>query len=706
MRIKVFCLVLSLLFTGQLYALELGDFSEVFTRAPNTVNAYNALCGGKSQLGAGPLSDDQWRNICEVVKESDLCKDVPDEERIQCIDQDEDQIDITSFGFFWNCIRGLGAVFMDMIEFIKEAIFMTVGYAFDSDTRDEVNQQVGDLYDGLSLYISNEYAHLKEENPDSSKATLWAMLAGDILGDALSFLGDLIKESLVSLGCYHQDAREKKACEYVFSVTVPPASFFALYKLGPKGLKQGKKLLGKREKSRGNSDSEETNLSLEAEATRKVDKGLTQDIDEILKEQAHLKPTKPRKKVAIKGLNEDYWKEEAPVLVRKGDQSLPVTYSFDSEIPHSAVFNLLYSKPESTAKLTSLLRGLKVKEKTGAFGRTKLVPYRVGRDDLKKVLEKSDKQLNTFVLRRGVDPDKEYFDLTDINASYVDDFMVPMLKKYNKDKDIVDLVGKDFDSKSVDEFFDGYRKLADDIFSKEDIPADATRDQMWIEMVHKSSESSPGEFRELMLERYRPLTNSASSHLHVGVPAIVSEKKMLSISRAVEARIILESARTNSRPVKLYATSYSTLKRGASSANRNAGVVRMNTLRFSKPHKAHDLEIRQYNSMEEGMNNIALVGNLARQHERIKVIDMPDLPKIDDPSTSNLTGALTYAAKVLESSGDTELTRKAARLKYLVDDIHDQGVITEAQRVKVQDVLKEENILKFLNEDYLLESTP
>ncbi len=678
-----------MLYSHVLLSRELGSFSDVFSKAPNTVNAYQSLCLPDAQDFTQPLDDTHWQNMCEVVKESELCENIPPEEQLTCQDREEDQIDVASLGFFWNCLRALGSVFMDMLKFIKEAIFTAVGYAFDSQTRSEVNQKVADIHDALSLYIANEYAHLQDENPDSSKTALWTKLVGSLMGDALSFLGNMMKESFVELGCYNQDAREKKACEYVLAVAVPPASFFALFKLGPKAYQFGRRALVSK---RSSSIVEEAKDSVES-------------VEDILELQRGVKPTQPRKKVAIKNLNEEFWQQDSPVMVSKGDQSFPVTYSFDSEIPHSAVFNLIYSDPEATAKLTALLRNLKVREtSTGRFGRTQLVPYQITRDELKRILEKSDKQLDTFIFRRGVDLEKDVFDLTDLNARYVDDFMVPILKQYNKDKTITDLVDKDFDPKSIDEFFSGYQKLADELFSGENIPANATRDQMWIEMVHKGSESSPSEYRNLMLERYRPLTNSASSHLHVGVPAIVPEDRMMAIGRAVETRIILENARATAKPGELYATSYSTLHAGAGDAKRSAGLVRMNYERFKEPHVAHDLEIRQYRNMEEGMNNIAMASNMAGQYERIRIIDMPKLSKIDDPSTSNLTGALTYTARMFAQSADQELKRKANLLDALVDEIQSHGSITNEHRIKVQELLKEENILDSFNEDILLEA--
>ena len=421
-----------------------------------------------------------------------------------------------------------------------------------------------------------------------------------------------------------------------------------------------------------------------------------------MESQSGVKPTNPRKKTKTKGLDEDYWNKEDPLMVTgKDGKSYPVTYSFDSEVPHSVVFNLIYSDPEATAKLTLLLRKLRQMEKTGV--RTEAKPYLIDRDELKRILEKSDKQLNTFVLRRGVDPDKEYFDLTDLNASYVDDFMIPILKQYNQDKKITDTIGKSFNEKSVDEFFEGYKQLADEVFSKENIPANPTRDQMWIEMVHKSSESSPAEYRSLMLDRYQPMANNASSHLHVGVPAVVSQEKMLAIGRAVEARIILENARSTSKPGELYATSYSTLVNGASDAKRSAGVVRMNYNRFKEPHVAHDLEIRQYNRMEEGMNNIALAGKMATNHDKIKVIDMPKLKKIDDPSTSNLIGALSYTGRALASSNDPDFIMKSKKLEEMVRDIEKAGEITPEKRVEIQQFLKEEKILESFDDRLLLE---
>jgi len=685
--LKIFTLIFTVLYSHVLLSVELGSFSEVFSKAPNTINAYQTLCMPDAQGFTQPLDDTHWKNMCEVVKGSELCENIPPEEQITCQDRDEDQIDVASLGFFWNCVRALGSVFMDMLKFIKEAIFTAVGYAFDSETRSSVNQKVADIHDALSLYIANEYAHLQEENPDSSRPALWAKLSGSIMGDALSFLSSMMKESFVELGCYNQDAREKKACEYVLSVAVPPASFFALFKLGPKAYQFGRRAFVNK---RTSSVVEELNDSVDS-------------VEDILELQRGVKPTQPRKKVAVKNLDEEFWQQDTPVMVSKGDQSFPVTYSFDSEIPHSAVFNLIYSDAESTAKLTALLRNLKVRESSGRFGRTQLVPYQITRDELKRILEKSDKQLDTFIFRRGVDLDKEVFDLTDLNSRYVDDFMVPILKQYNKDKTITDLVDKDFDPKSIDEFFLGYQKLADDLFSGENIPANATRDQMWIEMVHKGSESNPLEYRNLMLERYRPLTNSASSHLHVGVPAIVPQDRMMAIGRAVETRIILENAHKTAKPGELYATSYSTLHAGASDAKRSAGLVRMNYERFKEPHVAHDLEIRQYSNMEEGMNNIAMASNMAAQYERIKVIDMPKLSKISDPSTSNLTGALTYTARMFAHSADQELKRKAAKLEALVDEIQSHGSITPEHRIKVQELLKEEKILDSFNEDILLE---
>ena len=176
---------------------------------------------------------------------------------------------------------------------------------------------------------------------------------------------------------------------------------------------------------------------------------------------------------------------------------------------------------------------------------------------------------------------------------------------------------------------------------------------------------------------------------------------MGSIARAVESRIILEMAHSSPRASgELYATSYSTLRGTPKSANKSAGVVRLNYKRHKEPFPMHDLEVRNYLKLNEGLNHIALASRMGEDHSRVIVLDSFSAKNIVDPYTSNLNGALKYVGEIAKKKGNEEV---GSRLVELANKIEAEGKITEAMRKEVHEYLREIEVMKMLEPNFFLD---
>ncbi len=421
-----------------------------------------------------------------------------------------------------------------------------------------------------------------------------------------------------------------------------------------------------------------------------------------------------------------YWENDQEVIITINGKNYPLTYSFDSEFSYADTLLLLEKDPKNIEKLNELFAhvnrsqtantGLFTKARS-LFGKPKVDPNHIDYLNIpvEKILEadrlmsgaskpRSPKQFFSFGgLRKGIPTDKETYAITELNPRlydfFVSDMIEPLLESKHKGNNLKFL---NFSHAQASDFTEKYRQLMKEVMVDDmKIPVKATIDSGYLEFPHSSYETIPSQWNKVIKEDINDPHKWTSSHMHIGIPAEIGKPKMDAITRAVEARIILEHAMSPSFGKKLYATSYSSLRGDPKSAKKFAGVIRMNYKRHTEPFPMHDLEVRNYLSFKEGQNHLALAARLAQDHEKLRLIDNFSALDIKDPETSNLNGALKYVGKLALDNGNAEIGAEFIRL---ADEIEAAGEITLTKRKEVQKLLKSKEAMKLLNPEFFLEA--
>lgn len=425
-----------------------------------------------------------------------------------------------------------------------------------------------------------------------------------------------------------------------------------------------------------------------------------------------------------------FWQRDDEVNITIRGKSYPLTYSFDTEISYGDSLYFINQKPEYREKLNDLFRNLQEAENKnaskkglgqrikGLFSRKKDTPseqidfFNIPMDkileaDMATVGTKTPRSRKQFLafggLRKDVPTERDSYAITDLNPRLYDYFMSDIIepliesKKRGKNLKFVNI-----SHDGAKEFAEGYRRLMSEIMVDDmKLPVKATLDSGFLEFPHSSYESVPSQWNRVLKTEINDVLKWNSSHMHIGVPAEIGKDNMDAISRAVEARIILEHASSPTTLHKpLYATSYSTLRGPVDSSKKSAGVIRMNYGRHKEPIEMNDLEVRNYLKFSEGQNHLALAASLAKRHEE----GLHHFPKfqsvsIQDPNTSNLNGALKYVGSVAQQNGQEEIAR---RLMDFSRRIENEKEITMELRKDVARYLKEIDIMKLLNPDFFI----
>lgn len=344
-----------------------------------------------------------------------------------------------------------------------------------------------------------------------------------------------------------------------------------------------------------------------------------------------------------------FWlQNEAVTVAGKNQKQFPLTFSFDSEVSLENTYRYLISNPESEAWLKQVLEA--PSEGLKAF----LSNSSLSKPELANLLQVSERQFDRFVLRKGIDENKASFFLLDLNPSYLHGAYFNHARHERNSGAFLHELQVGFKTSLI----------------KNGFPVSLHMDAANFEITHASSERIPAQFRKLVVEGLHTQIKNPQTHLHIGLPEkAITNTKALEITRAVETKIILELAEGWEPGTKELAFVDGTSLRADPGDVDYRGVVRLGYSEFSKPVKAHNLEIRQWDTIEGGLENLALAAEMAKRHREIKVVKM-HTPVVDDPYTSSLLGALEYSAVILARSGKSEEKKLAKKLLAL----HQKGI--------------------------------
>jgi hypothetical protein len=375
----------------------------------------------------------------------------------------------------------------------------------------------------------------------------------------------------------------------------------------------------------------------------------------------------------------EMFKQEAPIILEVAGKKYPISFSSDGEVPWNEVAKFLYAHPQTLANL----------KKEG------MIPQVEGKHLAAYTGLKESQITSPFVLRQGVKPNQKTYYLSDLNPFYFATTLeyMPNLHLH-----------------FVRNFFVTEAKKLPEIIAKvmrdEGIPVKGIYDGGFIEFTHASYERSPKQFNHFLKNQLHRVFPNSSTHLHLGIPAAaVTNTQFLSIARAVEVKSIFTLAMRDLDnglqelpfrdslllDVKEYATPM-----GYDFEGRR-GVIRAQTSEWTKPFNTHNLELRQYDEIEDGLELLELATKMAQQAKKIKYIYHRQ-KKVNDPYTQNLHGALLYASKLFKDSPDINLQKIGKKMEDLVNESQGNPVeLTMPMRKKIREFLIDNDIQNLLN---------
>lgn len=380
-----------------------------------------------------------------------------------------------------------------------------------------------------------------------------------------------------------------------------------------------------------------------------------------------------------------FWQSSEPILV----EGKPLTFSMDSEISIENAFRELVKDKKSMDQLYAPMWYTKeALEILNGVPAGALEFPKVAVKDLLTTLKVSQAQFQTFALRKGIDKTLSTYSLLDLNPAYFAQAFFHLVPQ----------------GPERITFFHHLRTTFLDLMHERGLPVNAHFDGGNIELTHKTWETSPAKYGKLVREDLHKKIKDPQTHLHIGIPSEVPESKLFAITRAAETRVILVMAKNWYKGRRALAHFRGTaLVKNVEESAKERGVIRLGVNEWSEPHLTHNLEIRQWSDIEEGMDNIKFAARLASNHHRVRVIENFDVKQITDKITGNLYGALRYASMILSASKDPASKKMAKELSALARPIKKSEDMTDAWREEVSAYLNKYSVLDRLDFDAFVE---
>jgi hypothetical protein len=368
----------------------------------------------------------------------------------------------------------------------------------------------------------------------------------------------------------------------------------------------------------------------------------------------------------------DFWKNTSGLLLEgklpNGKTvQLPVTYSIDSEIDAAEVLRLVdpngpYAKQIPPDDFDTIKKNINV-----------IIPPRSTRDwaiDLRV----SEKQFQKLVLKTGVAPNLEEYGALDIKPGYLRGGASWMLSMPAKDT------------------FKYHTNLAEKLI--------VGLDGSMLELRHKSFDSTPAEYHQTNLD-FHKLFPGAQTHFHIGIPAIVmGYSEPLAVAQILETRIILKLIEAfrmqelKNLKLKLPYHNPGPLLR----AERNRGIIQYSSGEFNtNSQRYHDLEIRQHDSFQDGLAQVAYGSYLLSHHQRLRVVPEKGYGNGRDPSDylGNVFGAAEFLLEHMKNQ--THWNQARLGLEGLVK-LKEKNVDVHEFALKIQEWMHRWQVLEGLDD--------
>jgi hypothetical protein len=364
----------------------------------------------------------------------------------------------------------------------------------------------------------------------------------------------------------------------------------------------------------------------------------------------------------VRLISDAEWSGKESIKVHVNQEA--IGFSYDGEIPWDEYLKFVRDDEKAMKKLREYTKDMNFSRST-----------------LKERLHLSDKQLDRFVIPKSSPADKTLWNITELPPHYFALLIDRKLLSFNIDQ---------------------LAKSVDDLLKRRGYQSQAFRDMGFIEIAHESFDTAPATFTETV-KRIQKNFPKGSFHLHVGIPNHrFPEDHTLAIARALESRIILGLAKNNLRGELAYFDFTSLYKDQLvtdASVYQYRGVIRMGLDEYTR---AHNIEIRQYSGLQDGLNLARFTANLARNHESLYTLRNFAPKQIPDKLTVSLNGALEYMGHLFRNKGDAEMTKLGNEMLRLSKEMITPDLAVRSEvRQKVQKFIIKNRILEKIEDPSL-----
>ena len=167
-------------------------------------------CGGVTTIMGG----EGLSNICEMLLQSPLCKDVPEDKKKDCSMSDSGIVK-TPYNTIWGCLKySVGEALKAMWDLMKW-VWKNISNA---NAREETGDMAGRAMESVKLYLHSEYEKAYEEAsfPKSAKAT---MAVGASLAKLLyDSIADTLSEDVAEWSCLNTQGKSGKVCSWLLAL--------------------------------------------------------------------------------------------------------------------------------------------------------------------------------------------------------------------------------------------------------------------------------------------------------------------------------------------------------------------------------------------------------------------------------------------------------------------------------------------------------
>ena len=79
-------------------------FWEQMSGGTSTLNTYKKLCGNNGEF-LETFNMENYTKMCEVLLEHELCKDIPEDEKVDCDNPEQNETNYLTPWMLWNCVH-------------------------------------------------------------------------------------------------------------------------------------------------------------------------------------------------------------------------------------------------------------------------------------------------------------------------------------------------------------------------------------------------------------------------------------------------------------------------------------------------------------------------------------------------------------------------------------------------------------------------